>query len=306
MSRPNKPGRAGGRHARDVEAGDAPTGAISRRPVERTAALRRLDARELLLVTVAGAGGSSDQRCWFVLLRPASGGRLIAGGLVDEAVERLLAARPDAQATALEPFCDELAERLVVAVERTRAAGMAIAPELRDVLALALPSGMQSAAEPAPDLGGDDLRVHALDDGAKLSSLMTELLAEFDSATPEDPGDSVWRSGDLVGGAMIEFKGRYADGRLACWTVADVREFMLTWLPGMVQTDAAVVADVPDCVCAFLHFMSERGSLVGDPLAELESVARSVAAELPQRFAQVQRSGLAADVARHLRSSHDA
>ncbi len=265
-----------------------------------SASLLPIDARDLLLVTLARVRDVPERRCWFIALRPVSGGRLIAGGIVDEAVERLLAPRLDAQADVRELSSDALFERLAAAAERTRAARMAVAPDLGSALALILPP---DAAPPLPlllDVGGGALRVGALDDGL-LFELMTALLAEFERATPEDPGNAVWRSGDLVGGAMIEFKGRYADGLLGRWTVADVREFVLTWLPGMVQTDADILADIPECMCAFLRLLSQRGSLSGDPLTALESAVRAAAARLPEAIANVQRSGLAEDVARHLR-----
>lgn len=288
------------RSHRDGEAGGVTVGDHSDPSAVLRASLRVIDARDLLLVTLARAPHVDERRCWFVALRPASGGRLITGGIVDEAGERLLAGRLDAQADVRELSSDALVERLLAAVEATRAARMAVTPDLSNALALILPPGADPALPLLPDVGSDDLRVGALDDGV-LFELMTELLAEFERATPEDPGHGVWRSGDLVGGAMIEFKGRYSDGLLGRWTVADVREFMLTWLPGMVQTDADVVADIPDCICAFLRLLSQRGSLSGDPVTELESEVRSAAATLPERFEGVQRSGLAEDVARHLR-----
>lgn len=285
---------------RDGEAWGVSLGADSDAPAVLRACLQVIDARDLLIVTLARAQHVPERRCWFVALRPATGGRLIAGGILNEAGERMLAGRLDAQTDVLELSSDALVERLVAAAERTREARMAVRPDLRRALELILPAGAVPDLPLLPDAGSDELRVGALDDGL-LFELMSEWLADFERWTAEDPGNSVWRSGDLVGGAMIEFKGRYADGLLGRWTVADVREFMLTWLPGMVQTDADVAADIPDCICAFLRLLSQRGSLSGDPLTVLESEVRSAAARLPERFAEVQRSGLAEDVARHLR-----
>lgn len=151
-----------------------------------------------------------------------------------------------------------------------------------------------------PDVRRGELVVPALDDGTRLFALMDELLNDFECATPEDAGDSAWRSGDFVVGAMIEFKGRFSDGRLGRWTVCELREFMLTWFPNVVQTDDDVVADVPGCACAFLRFLARRDSLAGDALADLEATAHAADAELLELCDQAVRTGVADQVARHV------
>lgn len=80
---------------------------------------------------------------------------------------------------------------------------------------------------------------------------------------------AAWRSGDFTAGAMLEFKSRHGDGRLAHWTVADVHEFLMNWLPAFVQTDDEVLQDVPQCAPVFFDFLAHAGYLTGDPPAEL-------------------------------------
>lgn len=258
--------------------------------------LLRIDRRELILVTLPGA----DARCWFVTLRPASGGRLLAGGVIDESVERLLEAHSDVRPEAVGLAPGWLAGRLTRALASTSAAGMAVTAGTAAALALVLPGlargGGLGDTPLLPATGDDELSVPALDDGSRLFTLMDELLDEFERATAADRLSTAWRSGDLVGGAMIEFKGRFADGRVARWTVADLREFMLRWLPSTVVCDADVIADVPDCVCAFLRFLSQRGSLRGDDLDDLEAAVRTAAGALPAHLARAARTGVAADV----------
>ena len=110
----------------------------------------------------------------------------------------------------------------------------------------------------------------------KLYAYMDELLAEMEDFIREYHGyDSpCWRSGDFAAGALLEFKARHADGRPGNWTVADVREFMLSWFPRTVCADQDLRRDVPDCAAVFFRFMAARGSLTGDPLCELEAACR--------------------------------
>lgn len=268
--------------------------------------LLRIDRRELILVTLPHADARLNARCWFVTLRPASGGRLLAGGTVDESIEQLLEAHSDVRPQAEPGTPGWLAARLTRAAASTSAAGMAVSASVPAALALVLPGSAAAALDGIPLLtvtGDDALYVPALDDGRRLFALMDELLAELEGVTAADVASSAWRSGDLVGGAMIEFKGRFADGRVGRWTAADLREFMLRWLPNTLECDADVIGDVPDCVCAFLRFLSQRGSLCGDELADLEAVVHATAVELPAHFAGAARTGLGADVAERVRRS---
>ena len=108
---------------------------------------------------------------------------------------------------------------------------------------------------------------------ATFYSCIDELLDEMEDFVGEHCGrDSVaWRSGDFAAGALLEFKGRHADGRVGHWTVADVRAFLLGWFPRTVLVDEELQRDVPDCAAVFFRFMAARGSLTGDPLDELEA-----------------------------------
>jgi len=82
------------------------------------ARLTRLDGRELL-VTLDSGGANGPRRCWFIVMRPAMGGRLVAGGELDTASDQLLAARMGAaSAGATELSATELVRRLTTAAAR--------------------------------------------------------------------------------------------------------------------------------------------------------------------------------------------
>lgn len=106
----------------------------------------------------------------------------------------------------------------------------------------------------------------------KLYACMDELLGEMEDFVREYYGydGASWRSGDFTAGALLEFRGRHGDGRVDHWTVADVREFLLSWFPRTVLADEHLRRDVPDCAVVFFRFMAARGSLTGDRLWELE------------------------------------
>lgn len=261
------------------------------------ASTARVEDRELLRLVLRSAPDGRERGCWFVIVGPSVGGRLVAGGALDGPLGPLA---EQARASERPLSAAAAGRRLARAARRTRDAGMPVERELAGTLALALETlpGVRGpiSLRLLPDAGDRALRVGALDDRARLFALMDELLDAFERATPEDPTSPAWRSGDLVAGAMIEFKARYADGRLDHWTCADVSEFMLTWLPRVLVSDAELFDDVGSCVQAFLRFMASRGSLLGDPASDLAAAAAAAAAQLPARLASVTRRGPAADL----------
>lgn len=271
---------------------------------------------ELQRATIESSGGRQVMRtilrhsrrqslvsCWFLVIGPGAGGRLVAGGAVGHPTDQPPVARPGERRLAPEA----LDESLVSATECTHAAGIAVPFDL--AVALALVAGVLTGSRRLPrlqvraDAGPTTLQVSPLDDCSVLAAVRERLLEQFERhlASSNRTDGPAWRSGDLVAGAMLEFKGRYGDGLLANWTTADLREFLLTWFPGIIVTDDATVADVSGSASAFLRFLDDRGDLRGDPLPALESVCDTVGAELPGRYAATPRRGAAAAVADALR-----
>jgi hypothetical protein len=101
---------------------------------------------------------------------------------------------------------------------------------------------------------------------------MDELLDRMAEWVQETEGvhGAAWRSGDFVAGAMIEFKSRADGGPVTEWTADEVTAFMVDWFPRTIVAPEGVVRDLPECVAAFLHFLTDLGAAAGDPLPDLE------------------------------------
>jgi hypothetical protein len=246
----------------------------------------------VLWLRLERAPGTS-QLAWFVLRRLA-GAEIVAAGELrapagDEVVARALAAGP--QDTPPQPVTPDAAlDRLLAAAAATAAAGRAVDPALGAALIVVA----HRSGRPRPalelDLAADGppplvLGIRPGDEDAMYSA-MDDLLDDFTPFVRSRFGaDSAqWRVGDLVGGAMIEYRGR-ADGRLTHWTVPDLRAFLLEWFPRKVLADRAILRDVPAAMLAFLEFLADRGLLEGDPPEALALAA----AELAEPFLELVR-----------------
>jgi hypothetical protein len=141
-------------------------------------------------------------------------------------------------------------------------------------------------AELMVDAAEDEDGVH------KLSQRLLDELEEWAKATclPDGP---VWRSGDFVGSAMLEWKGGYSDGYLGRWTSADLAEFLLDYFPRKVSVHEETHSDVVDCVIAFLRFLDQRESLSGEPVEVLEETCDELRDEFRTRTADPSSWGLA-------------
>jgi hypothetical protein len=82
---------------------------------------------------------------------------------------------------------------------------------------------------------------------------------------------------------MIEFKGRGSQP-VTVWRTSDVTAFMVDWFPRTIVAPAQVVRDLPDCVAAFVRFLTDLGATGGDPLPDLEL---AILAATPEYFAAV-------------------
>ncbi len=130
--------------------------------------------------------------------------------------------------------------------------------------------------------GGDD---------ADLLLRSEELLDAMERYVAEHRGcdGASWRSGDFTAGAMLEFKRRHCDGRLTHWTIADLREFLLVWLPEFVLADDDVLRDVPECSATFFDFLAHADLLTGDRLQDLRTTCQRVGVEFLVACADVRR-----------------
>jgi hypothetical protein len=59
----------------------------------------------------------------------------------------------------------------------------------------------------------------------------------------------------------MDWKFRYDDGALDCWTPADAEEFLFEWCPRKLAASPADSAEIPRSVAAFVEFLAHAGLL---------------------------------------------
>jgi hypothetical protein len=115
-------------------------------------------------------------------------------------------------------------------------------------------------------------------DEAALRRRAGTLIAAFADALEDDHDaePALIDHGPLVARRMLDWKIHHGDRRLERWTLGDLRELLLDWLPRTLGGDDELVAVVADAVTAFLGLLDQQELLDAPvPLASLESaVAR--------------------------------
>lgn len=94
--------------------------------------------------------------------------------------------------------------------------------------------------------------------------------------------------------AALDSRQLSMDGRLAWWTPAHVRQFLLEWVPLYLPVDAADLKNVPGSLITLLRFLADCG--LWDPrgasVAEAQAAVTSVAAEYQAAVADPERQGI--------------
>jgi hypothetical protein len=260
---------------------------------------------ELLVVLLARPGAREVQAAILGIEHQDTGGALVDCGLTPpapvsearellEGIEGAAAPRPIA--------AEELAARVLAAARRAVEAGIALGHEAGPALPIisrALtgdPAGLPRPVVLAPWEGDDpELIVDAAADEEGFHSAMDKLLDEFEqhAKATHPPNGIVSQFGDFVASSMLQWKGGYDDGRLGCWTQADLAEYLLGYFPRKVSVEEDVLRAVPECVCAFLGFLRARGSLSGEPLKQLEQACVELSDEFYERARDSSQWGLA-------------
>ena len=175
----------------------------------------------------------------------------------------------------------EVAELFERALARTAELGLAVERELGVCLPL-IARALTGSADGLPavdvELTGDEpegsgdgesgpLYVDPLDEDA-YTLIEQGLLSELDDYLDDEWGAFVDHA-PFFAGSLLHWKWGYADGRLGTWTCADLAEFMLDYAPRKLPSDDETLAAAPGCLALFLRFLDDRGSLAGDPLADL-------------------------------------
>jgi hypothetical protein len=161
-----------------------------------------------------------------------------------------------------------LAETLRGAFSCSAEAGLAVPFDLgvaAPILARALTGDPGAFAAVAVD-GGHELSLDPEDDD-EFESASEELAEHLFEVCEGDP--VVERSGPFVAGTMLDYKWRYGDRQLGCWTTEDLDDYLLDYFPRKVSADHELVADTPACVVAFLTMLDDHDALQGPSLQVL-------------------------------------
>ncbi|SEF27637.1 hypothetical protein SAMN05421837_103970 [Amycolatopsis pretoriensis] len=87
--------------------------------------------------------------------------------------------------------------------------------------------------------------------------------------------------------SALEFRHTSIDGRLAYWTAALVRDFLLSYVPRTLSATADDAVLVPGTLLLFLRYLheTELADPMGDPLTDLEDAVAKAASEFPAAMA---------------------
>ncbi len=94
--------------------------------------------------------------------------------------------------------------------------------------------------------------------------------------------------------SAIEFRHTSVDGRLAYWTAALVRDFLLSYVPRTLSATADDAVLVPGTLLRFLRYLHETGLAdpTGEPFADLEEAVAKATAEFPAAMADERNFGV--------------
>lgn len=95
--------------------------------------------------------------------------------------------------------------------------------------------------------------------------------------------------------SALEFRHTSVDGRLAYWTAALVRDFLLSYVPRTLSAAADHAVLVPETLRLFLRYLheTELADPMGDALADIEDAVRKAAAEFPAAMVDERNFGVA-------------
>jgi len=258
----------------------------------RAAAHVREGAAELLQVRFERTDSGEHQLAAVFLELEETGGAAVAGMLTAPASEPgpFLTGPEGTQPRAIPP--GKLAKRVKTALERTAELGLPVDRELGvclPLLALALTGSAEGL--PAVDVEIEDvefdedefddddfdvelapgergpLYIDPIDEDAYML-IEEELLEELDEYVTETEAGASDHAA-FFAQSLLHWKWGYADGRLGTWTRRDVAEYLLDYMPRKLPADDETIAAAPGCIALFLRSLDARGSLAGDPLAEL-------------------------------------
>jgi hypothetical protein len=94
--------------------------------------------------------------------------------------------------------------------------------------------------------------------------------------------------------SALQFRHTSVDGRLAYWTAAMARDFLLSYVPRTLSATADEAVLVPETLRLFFRYLHETALIdpVSDPLADLEGAVTKAAAEFPAAMADERNFGV--------------
>jgi hypothetical protein len=178
---------------------------------------------------------------------------------------------------------DALAERVSTAVANMTRAELAAPLEVGvclPILARAIGGEADALGRVTtyPELEEDEEELFTVDEAIE-ETLLDELVRDYGRYVhAQYGGDSaVWRHGEFISCALLDWKRDYRGGQPAHWTRADVEEFMLDFAPRKMTMDDEAVHTLPDCVAAFMSFLDRDGMLEGDTVDALQETCKRLA-----------------------------
>jgi hypothetical protein len=138
----------------------------------------------------------------------------------------------------------------------------------------------------------------------RFTELTDQMLEEFSRHLDQLPGprEPLERSGELVARSLLEWKWRYADGRLEHWGGADVEGYLLEFFPAQMPSEERLVADAPACAAAFLRFLERTDRLTGEPAEALAERCEALSGELERAARDPRRWGISKALATQMQA----
>ena len=118
-------------------------------------------------------------------------------------------------------------------------------------------------------------------DEAIEETLLDELVRDYGRYVHAIHGydSAVWRHGEFISCALLDWKRDYRDGASTHWTTADIEEFMLEFAPRKMTMEDEAISTMPECLAAFMDFLDRDRALEGDSADALRQTCERLAQE---------------------------
>jgi hypothetical protein len=252
-------------------------------------------------VAVLDRPGHDEPQAACVTLETSSEGPIAVGALLTNAgptseVDSALAQLADGAKRSTVPA---LAERLGTAVANMSDAGLAAPLEVGvcvPILARAISGEAHALGRVMsyPELEDDKDELFTVDEAAA-ETLLDELIRDYGRYVHAEYGadSAVWRHGEFISCALLDWKRDYSDGEPTRWTAADIEEFMLDFAPRKMTMDEESIHTLPDCLVAFVDFLDRDRALEGDTVDALRAACKRLARKSADACHDPSRWGLA-------------